>query len=188
MGRLQLPTDRMPEAEVSLRLAFHLLAQIGAGRHASVAIDGAQVRVGGREIFPVIDFLLGEGWQLVKQVGKSPWQGHYEKSGKALVVHARSGEGDVVTTRGSKRIRAECKGGPVTHKPGSKEYPLLRQLIGQLMTVKKLEPGDVMVAAVPATDRFRKLAHEWADRPLMRRSGILIVLVGRGGHVEGLKI
>jgi hypothetical protein len=45
---------------------------------------------------------------------------------------------------------------------------------------------DVLVAAVPKAATFSRLAGEWGDRPLMRRVGIRIVLVGRDGAVEGL--
>ena len=40
-----LPLDRMPEAEVSLRLAFYLLDLSGNPGAAKVAIDGAQIKV-----------------------------------------------------------------------------------------------------------------------------------------------
>ena len=39
-----LPLDRMPEAEVALRLAVFILSLPGSGTMASVAIDGASIR------------------------------------------------------------------------------------------------------------------------------------------------
>lgn len=183
---VRLPEDRMPEAEVSLRLAFHLLGRPDSHGSAEVGIDGAMVRIAYREHFPIEAFMAREGSEQRAQMGKNFWQGVYEQDGRRLTVHARSGAGDVVASVGSERIRAECKGGPLIAKRGSREYPRLREALGQLLTVERVEAGDVMVAAVPHTDRFERLVHKWQPVPLLARSGIRIVLVGRDGAVEGL--
>ncbi len=57
-----LPKDRMAEAEVSLRLAFYLLALPGSDGVAKVAIDGAQVKVGKRRVFRIVGFFRGMAW------------------------------------------------------------------------------------------------------------------------------
>ncbi len=183
-----MPKDRMPEAEVALRLAFFLLSLPDCEGFADVAIDGAQVRVHGAQVFPIIPFLREEGWEQVKQKGKNPWQGLYQKSDHRLRIHARSGEGDVVVKVGPRRIRTECKGGPRVKKPGSPEYRILRAALGQAITIEKKEENDVLVVAVPHTDSFAKLARRWRSRPLIVQSGIQIVLVGRDGTVEGLHL
>jgi hypothetical protein len=180
-----LPQDRMPEAEVSLRLAFYLLGQPGSDGMAQVAIDGAQVKLGSKVIFPIDEFLTHHGWPQTAQDGKNKWQGTYEKSGKLLIVHARSGEGDVVANVDGKRIRVECKKGPLVKKPGSPEYPILREALGQVLTMENVRPNDVLAVAVPNTNANAKLAGKWRDRPLVKRSKIRIVLVGRDGRVEG---
>ena len=74
-----LPEDRMPEAEVSLLLAFYLLEHPDSSGLAEVTIDGAQVMVGENRIFPIADFLSGRGWTQVEQRGRNDWQGSYEK-------------------------------------------------------------------------------------------------------------
>jgi hypothetical protein len=183
-----LPADRMPEAEVSLRLAFHLLSMPEAEGTAEVAIDGAQIRVGRREVFPIAAFLQVEGWALVEQKGKNPWQGWYERPGQRLWIHSRSGVGDVVARVGGKRFRAECKGGPLIKKRGSQEYPKLRGALGQVMTVEEVDGHDVLAVAVPWTEKFGELAERWRRAPLVVRSGVLIVLVGRDGEVVGLTL
>lgn len=185
-----MPTseDRMAEAEVSLRLAFHLLALPGNQGVAEVAIDGAQIKVHGSEVFPIAGFLAEAGWKQIEQEGKNSWQGLYEQSGQRLKIHAKSGVGDVVTTVGDKHVRAECKGGPLVKKPGSPEYRILRSALGQVITVEQIAPDDLLVVAVPATLRFKKLANKWGNAPLIARSGIQIVLVGRDGAVEGLEL
>jgi len=54
--------------------------------------------------------------------------------------------------------------------------------------VEQVEANDLLVAAVPRTPRFRKLADRWRQAPLVLRSGIQIMLVGRDGVVEGLDL
>ena len=183
-----LPQDRMPEAEVSLRLTFHLLSLPDAQGTAEVAIDGAQIRVHGDEVFPISPFLVDMGWRQVEQIGKNDWQGWYERSGQRLRIHSRSGVGDVVAQVGAKRVRAECKGGPLIKRPGSHEYPRLRGALGQVITVEQIDVDDILAVAVPRTPRFRRIADKWCSAPLIVRSGIRIVLVGRDGTVEGLRL
>lgn len=186
--RYSLPEDRMPEAEVSLRLAFHLLSLPGGEGSAEVAIDGAQVKVGKDQIFPISLFLKQHGWEQVEQIGQNPWQGRYRRAQSQLTIHSTPGVGDVVATVGTKRIRAECKGGPLIKKPGSREYPILRGLLGQVLTVDRVHDNDILAVAVPRSDKFSQLAGKWRDAPLVIRSQIQIVLVGRDGTVEGLQL
>jgi hypothetical protein len=54
--------------------------------------------------------------------------------------------------------------------------------------VEQVEANDLLVVAVPRTPRFQKLADRWRQAPLVVRSGIQIVLVGRDGVVEGLDL
>lgn len=183
---MELPEDRMPEAEVSLRLAFYLLNHPKSNGNAIVAIDGAQIRVHGENVFPISNFLETNGWKMEKQKGKNQWQGQYKNSDKTLVVSAQSGVGDVVATIGTRRIRAESKQGPLILKKGSPEYPLMREAIGQLMTIEEVGPDDCLIVAVPLTKKFRSLSNQWRERPLMKASEITFALVGRNGTVGGL--
>ena len=183
-----VPEDRMPEAEVSLRLAFHLLAMPDSQGAAEVAIDGAQIRVQGSEVFPIAEFLLDLGWKQVEQMGKNNWQGWYEKEGQRLKIHSRSGVGDVVIRVGDRCVRAECKGGPLVKKPGSPEYRILRGALGQTITIGQVDANDILVVAVPRTPSFATLAERWQHAPLMVRAGIHIVLVDRDGTVQGLDL
>ena len=179
-----LPYDRMPEAEVSLLLAFYLLAMPGSQGLAEVAIDGAQIQVSGKEVFPIEEFLLEKGWTQVEQVGKNAWQGWYKKDGQRLRIHSKPGVGDVDVKVGDRRVRAECKGGPLFTKRGSREYPILRGALGQMITVDQVDETDTLVVAVPHTPKFCTLAEKCQRAPLMARAGIHIVLVGRDGSVQ----
>src|SRR2546428_5769234 len=103
--------DRMAEAEVALRLADYLLAQPNASGSVEVAIDGAGVKVGEKEIFPIESFLKGQGWRQSGQRGKNDWTGAYERDGQKLLIHSEPGQGDVDIRIGTKHVVAECKKG-----------------------------------------------------------------------------
>jgi hypothetical protein len=93
----------------------------------------------------------------------------------------------VVATINGRRIVAECKKGPLVRKPGTPEYQLLMTALGEALLFDVLA-NDIVVAAVPDTPVFRKLAETWRSRPLVRRAGIRIALVARDGAVSGLDL
>jgi hypothetical protein len=140
-------------------------------------------------IFDIGRFMAGTGWEQAKepQVGRNAWTGTYRRGDKTIRVHSRRGEGDVVATVDGRRIVAECKKGPLVRKPGSPEYPLLTTALGQALLFH-VAAHDIVVAAVPDTPVFRKLAETWRSRPLVRRAGIRIALVARNGAVSGLDL
>ena len=174
---------------MALRLAGFILSLPKSGAMASVAIDGASIKVGDAVIFDIGRFMAAIGWEPIKepQVGRNAWTGAYQRGDKTIRVHSRPGEGDVVATVDGRRIVAECKKGPLVRKPGSPEYPLLTTALGQALLFE-VSADDIVVAAVPDTFVFRKLAESWQSRPLVRRAGIRIALVARDGAVSGLDL
>jgi hypothetical protein len=186
---LRLPNDRMLEAEVALRLAEFILSLPNSGAMASVAIDGASIKVGDAVILDIERFMAATGWEQTKepQVGRNAWTGAYRRGDKTIRVHSRPGEGDVVATVDGRRIVAECEKGPLVRKAGSPEYPLLTTALGQALLFE-VPADDIVVAAVPDTPVFRKLAETWRSHPLVRRAGIRIALVARDGAVSGLDL
>jgi len=189
LRELGLPEDRMPEAEVALRLAQFILSLPGSGAMASVAIDGASIKVEDAVVFDIGHFMAGTGWEQIKepQVGRNAWTGAYRRGDKTIRVHSRPGEGDVVATVHDHRIVAECKKGPLVRKPGNPASPLLTTALGQALLFD-VSADDIVVAAVPDTPVFRELAETWRSRPLVRRAGIRIALVARDGVVSGLEL
>jgi hypothetical protein len=181
--------NHMPEAEVALRLAEFILSLPGSGAMASVAIDGASIKVGDAVIFDIGRFMAATGWEQIKepQVGRNVWTGTYRRGDKTIRVHSRPGEGDVVALVDGRRIVAECKKGPLVRKPGNPEYPLLKMALGQALLFD-VSADDIVVAAVPDTPVLRKLAETWRSRPLVRRAGIRIALVAHDGSVSGLNL
>jgi hypothetical protein len=189
LPKLGLPDDRMPETEVAPRLAAFILSLPNSGAMASVAIDEACIKVGDGVIFDIGRFMAATGWKQIKepQVGRNAWTGAYRRSDKTIRVHSRPAEGDVVATVDGRRIVAECKKGPLLRKPGSPEYPLLTTALGQALLFEVLA-DDIVVAAVPDTPVFRRLADAWRSRPLVRWAGLRIALVARDGAVSGLDL
>ena len=189
MPTVELDQSTMAEAEVSLRLAFHLID----GKHSEgpvvVAIDGASVKCHGREIFPVAAFLISNGWSRIDG-DETEWKGLWcNTNGKQIEVHAKSGVGDVVATlRDGRRLRAEAKKGPLIKREGSKEYPLIREAIGQLMTASSANPDDLPIVLVPSSAKFNQLASDWNQLPLMQAAGIRIVTIDRNNQPRNLRL
>jgi len=186
---LGLPTDRMPQTEVALRLAEFILSLPTSGAMASVAIDGASIKVGDGVIFDIGRLMAATGWQTVKdpQIGRNAWTGAYQRGDKTIRVHSRPGEGDVVAMIDGRRIVAQCSKGSLTGRPGRAEQSLLRGALAEALLFD-IADDDIVVTAVPDTPVFRKLAETWRRRPLVRRTGIRIALVGRDGAVSGLAL
>lgn len=177
---------RMPEAEVSLRLAFWLFARDLVDGAVEVAIDGAQVRTGTVLHFDLPGFMVECGWS--KEGGTPGWQcGYRAKSHGRLQIHSTPGKGDVVARlRSGHTLRVECKKGPLLPSKSSQEYPLIREALGQLLTVQEVRPDDILAVAVPHSPKFVDLAARWREAPLIKRFGIQILTVDRGGEVSGL--
>src|SRR5437868_5401445 len=110
---------KMPEAEVSLRLAYWLLAQDLVEGTVEVAIDGAQVRTKEDVVFDLPGFMTTCGW--VKESESVAWQCNYSTStGARLRIHSNPGKGDVVATlRSGHTLRVECKKGPLVRRKSS---------------------------------------------------------------------
>jgi hypothetical protein len=179
----------MPEAEVAIRLAEHLSEQAGFGGHVDVAIDGASVSVGGSEVFDLQGYLNAYGWQVHERstTSRNAWAATYRRRSAIMRIHSTPGMGDVEAWVRGRRVIAECKKGTLVKKPGSPEYPLLTTAIGQALLFRA-DPEDLVVAAVPDTPTFQRIARDWRERPRMKASGIQIALVHRSGLVSGLII
>ena len=179
----------MPEAETSLRLAFFLL-QRKLTKFVEIAIDGASVKTGEKEHFPIKAFLVESQCEPCEPT-KGGWSGTYRHvpSGGMLRIHSTPGQGDVVAKLANGRtFRAESKKGPLVSSPSSQEYPLLREALGQLLTVSEIGEADVLVVAVPHSTKFAALAGRWRKAPLVHRLGIQILTVERNNNVHGLDL
>jgi hypothetical protein len=181
--------DRMPEAEVSLRLAFWLFERQLVDDAIEVAIDGAQVQVMDTVHFDLPGFMAQAGW--TKPGSGAAWQcdWRHPSISSCLRIHSNPGRGDVVgKLKSGHNLRVECKKGPLTRSRSSPEYPLLREALGQLLTVSEVSDTDILAVAVPHSPKFEELAHKWRSAPLIRRFGIHILTVDQSGQVFGFPI
>lgn len=179
----------MAEAEVSLLLALHLIRSGLAHAYVSVALDGAQIRVGDQQHFDVPAFMSIHGW--LRSVPGERWQGRYLAAGAAhaIEVHSSPGLGDVTTTlAGQRPLIVEAKKGSLSPSKSSAEYKLMREALGQLLTLDEVPANAVLAVAVPHGERFVKLADRWRRAPLIARTGIRILTVGIDGAVHGLDL
>ena len=180
----------MAEAEVTLRLAFWLLKLPEVSSQISVAIDGAQVAVAGRTIFQLPQFMEAAGW-IQARPDSLKWTGKWmpkAQDGKTLYIHSRSGQCDLVAVQGQHRILVESKGGPLVPVTPRTERTRLQAAIGQIVTTKHRNEGDICVAAVPWSAEFERLAVEFRSAPLFSRTGVQIALIHRSGDVSGLAL
>lgn len=173
----------MPEAEVSLRLAFALIERglVPSGGAIEVAIDGAQVKTCATTHFAPEEFMrtiYGCGWS--KNHSGDRWQGTYShpQFDQTIKIHSTSGCADVVAHLTSgQRLRVESKKGPVVGSRNAAEYSLLREALGQVLTMADVSEGDVLAVAVPHSEKFEKLAERWREAPLVQKIGVLIFTI-----------
>lgn len=182
---IKLPKEFMSEAEVSLRLAINLASQEDVIQPIRVSIDGAQVKIKDMDIFPLREFMTENGWRMPET---EDWHGSYAKDDcHKIEIHSIPGQGDIIARLHSgKLLRVESKKGPLEHSPASEEYPLMREAIGQLMTIQEISENDLLSIAVPDSEKFEKLASKWRKAPLIRKLGLHILLVNRSGNINGL--
>ena len=132
--------SRMAEAEVSLRLGEWLLRNDFVDGVVEIAIDDAVA------------------WQGMYRTGPGP---------NRVRIHSSPGKGDVVThMRSGRVVRAECKKGPLVRSKSSQEYSLLREALGQLLTMDEVRDDDLLVVAVPHREKFAELADRWREAHL----------------------
>ena len=137
--------------------------------------------------FAIADFLCECEW--LKSVSDGVWQGSYAhvKHRSKLVIHSIPGRGDVVAELiNGRTLRAECKKGPLQRSKSSSEYPLLREALGQLLTIESVGEGDLLAVAVPSSPKFENLVRRWREAPLIKRFGLCLCTVNRDNHVSGL--
>ena len=181
-----LSEEKMSEAEVSLRLAFHLLRHDLVTSDVSVAIDGAQIKTLNEYHFHVAEFLERNG--CLRCEPGADWSGTYSFGCKHhVIIHSNPGKGDVVAQmKSGHKLRVESKKGTLQRSKSSAENPLLREAFGRLVTIDSVDDNDILAVAVPKSEKFESLARRWREAPLIKKVGIRILTIARDGTVNGL--
>lgn len=178
----------MPEAEVSIRVAKHLLGKAVLQSIVEVQIQKSQF-TRKNDISFSIGTLMGELKlnQISSQYNADSfrWLGEYELNDKKLVIYnKRLGICDVFANIGGKRVLIQCKGGFLSQTTTAKEYAAIWSVLGQVITTESVENGDVRAIAVPASLAYRQVIAKIKDRPLIKQLGIKFILVSRNKDIE----
>jgi hypothetical protein len=86
------------------------------------------------------------------------------------------------TTADGKVVYAECQKGK-SDKRG-REYPLMREAIGQLVTGCDFGENIVPIVAISNTDKAKELAERWSKLTQIKNMGIKFALVCDEGDVK----
>jgi hypothetical protein len=162
----RMSSHRMSETEVSLRLAIHLVVSGRVKSDVVVALDGAQVQIGQTQHFDVPEFLRFLGWE--PEQASPRWQGKYcnPSTSQSIIIYSQSGQGDVTATLTSgEPLVVEAKKGTIAKCKSSSEYPLLREALGQLLTLEAVPENAVLAVGVPHGERSIRLAARWREAP-----------------------
>ena len=162
-----------------------LLANIAQAQPDVVLMD-LRMKIGQTQHFDVPKFLRSLGWR--PEQASPRWQGKYRSPSatQCIIIHSQSGQGDVTATLASgEPLVVEAKKGTIANCKSSSEYPLLREALGQLLTLEAVPENAVLAVAVPHGERFIKLAARWREAPLVKRSGIRLLTVAQTGEVAG---
>ncbi len=180
--------ESIPEAEVTLRLAFWLLDRADLKSHADIAIDGAHVRIkahrqagrriGERNVFDIRDFLTDNEWH--PENLKDEWRGSYSRKGQSLTIKSVHGF-DIQVRCGGKDIRAECKGGPLESVKGRGAAAKLASAIGQVIVSGSGAQSEELWVAVPDSPTFENVGKRIVKSRAFANTGITIALVGKRG-------
>jgi hypothetical protein len=179
--------ESMPEAEVTLRLAFWLLHHAEQKSHADVAIDGAHVRIAAHEqagrrieertVFDIRSF-LAENKCYPRHLGHE-WRGTYSFEGHTVSIRSVHGF-DVQVRCNDKEIRAECKGGPLQPK-GQSASAVFASAIGQVIVSSSDAQSEELWVAVPDSPTFENVARRIIKGRAFANTGIKIALVSKAG-------
>lgn len=174
----------MTEAEVILQLALYYIKNNLTQENVTVSIDGAHVKTNNKIHFDIFGFLQSVGLRKINDREPQRWQGEYTLDGydSRIIITSKSGKGDVrVTLTNGEVVFAECKKGK-TNRSG-REYPLMREAIGQLMTSQALSKNCIPLVAVPNTNKARALAERWSKFDQIKQLGIRFALLDENGEI-----
>ncbi len=168
------------EGAVMLAYATHLLRTTRT-KEIRIHPDGTH----GKQ-FDFESGLLRRGFKISTRTGKTAYGGTYiDKQGRKVIVHPKSGLGDVVAEVDGERVCAECKGGIINTRHAGQVSRLnkgLCEAVGRLMASPS---GGRQVAVVPHTDRILPFAQKLALR--CTQADIEIALVKASGEIVDVR-
>lgn len=173
----------MQEAEVSLKIALHYIENGLTKENVKVSIDGAHIKTKNQIHFDIRGFLSDNQCQKL-DLDFERWQGIYQVKDfePKLEISSVPGLGDVnIKLPSGKTLYVESKKGK--SDKSNKEYPLMREAIGQLMTGVEITEEIIPVVAVPFSAKSLELAGRWSKMEQMKNVGIKFFLVKEEGEI-----
>lgn len=172
----------MPEAEVTLRVAFRLIVDQQQTQNVKIAIDGACVQIGNVSIFNVAEFMRELGWEMKERSGKNLWQGRYEHKETPLSLEIQPKAGaDIQLRRSGIVLRVESKGG--TFADRGRHRSIVATGIGQALTLIDLPEKEERWVAVPYSPRFVAVCKSLVQSKFLKNAGLKFALPKRSGEV-----
>lgn len=198
----------MPEAEVSIRTAVHLMGHPELNGLVNVHVLKRTI-IRDRTIedatknlvtFPT-DKLLEKlnlkriEFQHILHKNDPKWFGEYSLGEKHLKIQSKQrGIADVIGLIKDRRILIQCKGGYCAFLSGrassktssySKDYTALWSVLGQIVGTERVADNDIMAVALPLSSAYIELVEKFQDRPFIKQLGIKFLLVSKDGNIEG---
>lgn len=149
----------------------------------TVSIDGAHIKTKDILHFDIWQFLNDNGCTKIEGEADR-WQGKYQISGCSghIIITSEAGIGDVsVRLLDGKQLYVESK--KSKENKSGREYPLMREAIGQLMTGRELTEQIIPAVAVPYSDKTNELAARWSGYSQIKKLGIRFILVKADGNI-----
>lgn len=169
----------LSEGAVMVAYAMHLVRTHNV-KEVRIHPDGEH----GKQ-FAFVDWLDKRGFTKASNTGKTVYGGLYEdRLGRRIVVHPKSGLGDVVAELAGGVISAECKGGIINTRHAGQLSRLRKGLCEAVGLLMATQSRGRQVAVVPYTKATEELARRLAPR--CKEAGIEIALVKSRGEVVGV--
>ena len=181
----RLAASRMSRTEAALRFARFLITSRVVTGDVHVSLTGFELNRRKQPQFAVRRFLRERGCMPCGEV--RDWRGRYTMKAVpfALVVTDDRSAADVVASIAhDRRLVTHVSRGCLESSRSSSEHRVLAALMGRALSHDGYAPGDVPAVVVPRSQAYRRLAAEWRELPLVRRSGLLILTIDRTGQAE----
>jgi hypothetical protein len=174
----------MKEPEVSIKIALYYIRNGLTKEDVKVSIDGAHIKTGGNIHFDIEKFMSDNHCCKIDE-NVERWQGVYSVDGynQRIVIHSRSGEGDVVI-ESIDGITLFIESKKFKMGKSNNEYPVMREAIGQLMTGCDFNKDCVPIVAVPYSPKSLELADRWSKLEQIKVVGIRFMLVYENGNIK----
>jgi len=181
-----LGAGRMSQTECALRLAIWLIRSGHIVGNVEVALRGRELKRRDQPKFPVRAFLTSYRCQPVHVT--DDWRGAYAIEGAThgLVLTARRTGLEVrAPISPHLQMHVAVAAGRLETSRSSTEFKVLWGTVGRAVVSDGIGKSDVLAAAVPRSEQFRKAAAAMRQASRLQWAGVSVLTVDRAGNVDG---